>query len=149
MVFPVFNCWCRGNTLPLKQRNDQEQLPFPTLLDENPVELLPRGPTTLASALWIHLARKHGYKRVENDFYIPTTDEAGRRLGRQCGADVGAGAGRSLHHAVQFFGPAVPRRHVGAGPSSPARPLKSTTTMRLSLSAPRRLSRPLRSLTAL
>jgi hypothetical protein len=47
-----------------------------------PVQLLPRGPSTLASALWIHLARKHGYKRVENDFYMPVTDSAGRTFYR-------------------------------------------------------------------
>ena len=40
--------------------------------------LIPRGPTTLACALWIHLAQKHGYKRVEDDFYIPVTDDRGR-----------------------------------------------------------------------
>jgi hypothetical protein len=47
-----------------------------------PVQLLPRGPSTLAFALWIHLAHKHGYKRVEDDFYIPVTDEAGRTFYR-------------------------------------------------------------------
>ena len=43
-----------------------------------PVQLIPRGPSTLASALWMHLASKHGYKRVEDDFYVPTTDASGR-----------------------------------------------------------------------
>lgn len=47
-----------------------------------PIELVPKSPITLASALWIHLARKHGYKRVEQDFYVPETDAAGRSFYR-------------------------------------------------------------------
>jgi hypothetical protein len=52
-----------------------------------PIQLLPRGPSTLASALWIHLAHLHGYKRVENDFYIPATDDAGRTFYRAVHTD--------------------------------------------------------------
>lgn len=47
-----------------------------------PVQLIPRGPSTIASALWIHLARQHGYKRVEDMFYVPTTDRSGRSFYR-------------------------------------------------------------------
>jgi hypothetical protein len=47
-----------------------------------PITLLPRSPSTLALAMWIHLAQQRGYKRVENDFYIPVTDEAGRTFYR-------------------------------------------------------------------
>jgi hypothetical protein len=47
-----------------------------------PIELLPRGPSTLASALWIHLARRRGYKRTEDTFHVPTVDAAGRNFYR-------------------------------------------------------------------
>jgi hypothetical protein len=47
-----------------------------------PIELLPRGPSTLASALWIHLARRRGYKRTEDTFHVPTVDAAGRNYYR-------------------------------------------------------------------
>jgi hypothetical protein len=47
-----------------------------------PIQLLPsEGPSTLALALWIHLAQRRGYK-LDRDgkFYIPTCDDAGRRF---------------------------------------------------------------------
>jgi hypothetical protein len=43
-----------------------------------PVATIPRGPITLATELWLHLARRRGYKRSQEDFYVPATDEAGR-----------------------------------------------------------------------
>jgi hypothetical protein len=37
-----------------------------------PLNLLPKGPVLLLVALWVHLAKHKGYKRVGEDFYIPT-----------------------------------------------------------------------------
>jgi hypothetical protein len=38
-----------------------------------PLNLLPKGPVLLLVALWVHLAKNKGYKRVGDEFYIPTT----------------------------------------------------------------------------
>lgn len=43
-----------------------------------PVELQARAPWVLAAALLLHLARKRGYKRVEDTFYVPHAEEEGR-----------------------------------------------------------------------
>lgn len=43
-----------------------------------PIRLIPKSAATLCVALWMHLARHHGYKRVGDEFYVPTTDAQGR-----------------------------------------------------------------------
>jgi hypothetical protein len=52
-----------------------------------PIQLLPRGPSTLAAALWIHLARRRGYKRTEDTFHVPMVDAAGRNYYRAVPVD--------------------------------------------------------------
>jgi len=47
-----------------------------------PPTVIPSGSLVLVTALWIHLAKSHGYKRVGNDVYVPITDEGGRSFYR-------------------------------------------------------------------
>jgi hypothetical protein len=42
-----------------------------------PVGLFPRSPTTLLHALWMHLLRARGFKRVGDKCYVPTTTNEG------------------------------------------------------------------------
>lgn len=49
-----------------------------------PTELVPRGARTLVVALWVWLARSKGYKRVGEDFYVPTTTPDGERVYYTC-----------------------------------------------------------------
>ena len=45
---------------------------------EYPTRLIPKSAATLCAALWMHLARRHSYKRVGDEFYVPETDAQGR-----------------------------------------------------------------------
>jgi hypothetical protein len=45
-----------------------------------PLNLLPKGPLLILVAFWVHLAKRKGYKRVGDDFYIPTTSSDGIRI---------------------------------------------------------------------
>ena len=43
-----------------------------------PLQLLPKGPISLAIAVFNHLAKRRGFKRSEDNFYVPVTDAQGR-----------------------------------------------------------------------
>lgn len=45
-----------------------------------PIGLVPKSPRVLVVALWVWLARTKGYKRVGDDFYVPTTTPDGARI---------------------------------------------------------------------
>lgn len=45
-----------------------------------PIGLVPKSPRVLVVALWVWLARSKGYKRVGDDFYVPTTTPDGARI---------------------------------------------------------------------
>lgn len=48
-----------------------------------PLDLIPREPSTLVCALWMHLTKTRGYKRVEDDFYVPF-ERDGHMFYRSC-----------------------------------------------------------------